>query len=78
MADYIPHDGKMQWCLLPLTLTAIEHYLGTPEWKQTELLSGDLILSAGRGPLNRRATTLTSRAIEIFGDAIICEPEDLA
>jgi hypothetical protein len=78
VSDYIPHDGRIQRCLLPLTLTSIEKYLGTSDWKQTELLSGDLILYAGKGPLNERATTLTSRGVEIFGDAILCEPEELA
>lgn len=76
MADFIPHDGKIQRCLVGLTMTAIEKFVG-PDWVTTELMTGDLMLSAKEGPVNKRASCLSGSAGVILGDAILCEPEEL-
>lgn len=80
MPKFIPHDGPMREIAGPLTLTALQGYVGGfIEFR--DLLNDDIMVTheePSNLPVNGTASVLAGRRGPIHGHAVLCSPEDIA
>ena len=80
MASFIPTQGPAKEVRVPLTLTALQSYVGG-FIKFVELPSGDLLVVNEAGPefaaINRAANGFAGQAGPIFGHAVLCSPSEI-
>lgn len=76
MAYFLPANRKMsRYSLVPLTKTAVVQLVGWP-FTFHHLMSGDILITGNSGDLNVNAQTF--KGFEVFGDALLVAPEELA
>ena len=80
MASFIPTNGPAKEVKVPLTLTALQTYVGG-FIKFIELPSGDLLVVNEAGPsfaeINEQANGLAGRVGPIYGHAVLCSPSEI-
>lgn len=80
MAFLFPLDRRASIVPGPFTLSQLTRLVGGRP-QLTEIASGDYLISAEDShlPLNRNATDFTgNRPTPIYGDAILCSPDELS
>lgn len=81
MAKHFPPNGPAIALTTPLTLTTLQTCVGG-FIKFVELPHGDLMVvneaSTDLAPFNPSASSLAGKAGPIYGDAVLCEPSEIA
>jgi len=81
MAKHIPLNGPAILLVTPITLTMLQTCVGG-FIKFIELPTGDYMVvneaSEQLAPFNSSASSLAGKAGPIYGDAVLCEPSELA
>lgn len=79
MATFFPLNGSARQLPTPLTLTTLQTCVGG-FIRFIDLPSGDIMVVNEASPdlaeLNETASSLANR--DVFGDVVLCEPEELA
>lgn len=84
MAEFIPWDKPMRRIPdkeIPLTLTQLQGYVGG-FIRFVELTCGDVMVVNEAGPafstVNHTANDLAGPAGPVYGDVVLCSPEEIA
>jgi hypothetical protein len=81
VATFFPEEGPAQQVQAPLTLTKLQT-LVKGFIKFIDLSSGDVMVANESAPefarINITASSLAGKASPVYGDVVLCDPEEIA